>query len=79
MFNIGDRVQHKKTGEVGIVIGYGHQFINDFYFTTITVKLLNPTVTESIVEDLYTQWCAWQNDNPPTADYQNQATNLTAA
>ncbi|AFZ35613.1 hypothetical protein Sta7437_2061 [Stanieria cyanosphaera PCC 7437] len=68
MFNIGDRVRHKATGEVGTVIGYGHQFVNDFYLTTIIVRLLNSTVTESVVEDLYTEWLGWQNDTPPKAE-----------
>jgi hypothetical protein len=68
MFNIGDRVQHKATGQIGTVIGYGHQIVNDFYLTTIIVRLLNPTETESIVEDLYTDWLPWENDTLPKTD-----------
>ncbi|GAB4231966.1 MAG: hypothetical protein Kow0049_14570 [Stanieria sp.] len=79
MFNISDRVQHKTTGEVGIVIGYGHQIVNDFYLTTIIVRLLNPSVTESIVEDLYTDWLAWEDDTLPKATPQNIPHCLSAA
>ena len=65
MFDLGDRVQHKQTGDVGIVVGYGHRIVDNNYWTTIKVKLIPSTSIQGIVEDLFSEWlfCHKQNDN----------------
>ena len=62
MLNIGDRVQHKQTGSVGKIIGYGYQKITDsYYLTTLKVEVFKDTPVEPIIEDLFNQWQAWQD------------------
>lgn len=56
MFNIGDRVLQKKTGNVGQVIGHGHELIGECYQPTIKVLFLEPTGKKTIIEDIPTEW-----------------------
>jgi hypothetical protein len=56
MPNIGDRVQHKKTNNIGTVVAYGHWIINDVYLTTIKVRLSKEQGEKSIVEDVVSEW-----------------------
>lgn len=58
MLRIGDFVQHKHTELSGVVIGYGHQIINDVYLPTLVVHLdrnLN-FARKGIIEDLSSEW-----------------------
>jgi hypothetical protein len=58
MLRIGDFVQHKQTDLIGVVIGYGHQIIDDVYLPTLVVHLdRNQNFSSTgIVEDLSSQW-----------------------
>lgn len=63
MFNVGDYVFNQKTGNLGKVIGYGHQMVNNAYISI--VKLLVDCATDSrrrefIEEDLFTVWIGWE-------------------
>ena len=63
MFNIGDYVQHQKTGQLGKVIGYGHQILNSGFTTTLKVlveQAENSRHKGFVVEDLYSAWTQWQ-------------------
>jgi hypothetical protein len=62
MFNLNQVVQHKKTGKVGKVIGYGYQTFENVYFLTIKVQLLKDISTKAIMEDLTNEWSSWQQD-----------------
>ena len=63
MFNISDRVQHKQTGDVGMVVGYGYRMVNNNYWTTIKVKSTDPTSLKGIIEDLFNEWLLCQEDD----------------
>ncbi|WP_017318531.1 hypothetical protein [Mastigocladopsis repens] len=59
MLNVGDCAIHQKTGEFGVVIGYGHELVNNAYQTTLKVLVSNQNnnnQTSSIKEDLYSEW-----------------------
>ncbi|MGV2828558.1 hypothetical protein [Myxosarcina sp. GI1(2024)] len=56
MFNIGDRVLQKKTGNIGEVIGHGHELIGECYQPTIKVLFLEPTGKKTVIEDIPTEW-----------------------
>lgn len=62
MFNVGDYVLNQKTGNIGKVIGYGHQLLNEGYTTTLKV-LVDYALTSSkrgiIEEDVYASWVRW--------------------
>lgn len=64
MFNIGDRVIHKTTGQVGKVFGYGHQMVDGAYLPTITVRILEETNIHhsSFIEDLSCEWVQVDRD-----------------
>jgi hypothetical protein len=62
MFNLNQVVQHKKTGKVGKVIGYGYQTFENVYFLTIKVQLLKNLSTKPVVEDMINEWFSWQQD-----------------
>jgi hypothetical protein len=62
MFNLNQVVQHKKTGKVGKVIGYGYQTFENVYFLTIKVQLLKNFPTKPVVEDMINEWFSWQQD-----------------
>lgn len=59
MFSIGEQVLNRQTGNIGKVIGYGHEILNGGY--TPTVKVLIVRVKNSgrrgaLEEDLYLNW-----------------------
>lgn len=58
MLRIGDFVQHKQTDLTGVVIGYGHQIIDDIYLPTLVVHLDRSSVfsRKGIMEDLSSEW-----------------------
>ena len=56
MFKLSDRVCHKQTGNVGIVIGYGHRMVNNVYLTTLKVQITNSTSRKEIIEALASDW-----------------------
>jgi hypothetical protein len=58
MLNIGDYAQHQITGQIGQVIGYGHQMLNGVFLTTVTVRVTNPKEMghSSFVEDVSSAW-----------------------
>lgn len=62
MFNIGDCVLNEKTGNIGKVIGYGHQLLTEGYTTTLKVLVeygLTPVRRGSVEEDIYSSWVEW--------------------
>jgi hypothetical protein len=71
MHNIGDRLQHKKSGNIGKVVAYGHWIINDVYLTTLKVLLDKETGETNIVEDVVTEWIHLE-------DYDNQSSRSTS-
>ena len=66
MFNLSDRVRHKLTGDIGLVVGYGHKMVKNNYLTTIKVLItrssLKDTSIRLILEDLWEQWEICQGD-----------------
>ena len=57
MFNLGDRVKHSDTGEIGIVIGHGKRIVNNQCLATVKVKLVNSTARKkATIKDLDSQW-----------------------
>ena len=57
MFNLGDRVKHIDTGNIGIVVGYGKRIVNNKCSTTVKVKLLNSTTSKkATIKDLDSKW-----------------------
>jgi hypothetical protein len=59
MLTVGDCAIHQKTGESGVVIGYGHELVNNAYQTALKVLVSNQNETNqtsSIKEDLYSEW-----------------------
>ncbi|HAX75181.1 MAG TPA: hypothetical protein DCY88_04925 [Cyanobacteria bacterium UBA11372] len=62
MFSIGDYVFNQKTGEIGEVIGFGHQILDSGYTTTLKVLVAHPEDSARkivIAEDLYSAWSMW--------------------
>ncbi|BAY77055.1 hypothetical protein NSTC745_06850 [Nostoc sp. DSM 114161] len=63
MLNIGDYALHQKTGQVGQVLGYGHQLMDGVYITTLKVKMTKRQETNhqsTFVEDAYSTWTLTQ-------------------
>ncbi|WP_016875387.1 hypothetical protein ACF3DV_19355 [Chlorogloeopsis fritschii PCC 9212] len=63
MFNIGDYVINQKTGNLGKVIGYGHQILSSGYETTLKVLVAKSAICQKkgfLEEDLYSQWLQCQ-------------------
>ena len=57
VLNIGNRVKHKDTGNIGMVVDYGHRIVNNKCMDTVKVKLINSTSNKkSVVQDLDSQW-----------------------
>ncbi len=58
MLRIGDFVQHKQTEVSGVVIGYGHQIIDDIYLPTLVVHLdrSHSVNRKGVIEDLSSKW-----------------------
>ncbi len=65
MFNIGDRVVNQKTGQIGKVIGYGHQILKSGYETTLKVLVTESETARRgvVMEDLYSVWIHGQGLN----------------
>lgn len=64
MFSIGKQVFNQNTGNIGKVIGYGHEVLDSGY--TLTLKVLIARVKNSgrrkaVEEDLYSNWVAILN------------------
>jgi hypothetical protein len=59
MLNIGDYVRHQITGQIGQVIGYGHQILQGVYLTTLKVRASNSQGIDNqskFIEDVYSEW-----------------------
>lgn len=56
VLNIGNRVKHKDTGDIGKVVDYGHRIVNNKCMDTVKVKLINSSNEKSVVQDLDSQW-----------------------
>ena len=57
MFNLGDRVKHLDTGEIGIVVGYGKRIVNNKCLAILKVELINSTArTKATIKDLDSKW-----------------------
>lgn len=70
MLTVGDCAIHQKTGESGLMIGYGHELVNNAYQTTLKVLVSNQNETNqtsSIKEDLYSEWLK-TDDNQQVVD-----------
>jgi hypothetical protein len=67
MLTVGDSAIHEKTGELGIVVGYGHELVDNAYQTTLKVLISNQNngdEANSIVkEDLYSAWKKTQEND----------------
>ncbi|BAY64168.1 hypothetical protein NIES22_42630 [Calothrix brevissima NIES-22] len=62
MFTLEDNVINQETGQLGKVIGYGHQIVNNVY--TVTLKVLvsdngNSRKRVYVVEDKISAWSPW--------------------
>ncbi|MEY2833074.1 MAG: hypothetical protein RLZZ574_2333 [Cyanobacteriota bacterium] len=64
MFKISDLVQHKITGTVGRVFGYGCQVSGRIYFMTLKVKPLKGRSFQAYVEDKMDEWHLVRLDDP---------------
>ncbi|MEC4814574.1 MAG: hypothetical protein SAK29_15055 [Scytonema sp. PMC 1069.18] len=63
MLKVGDYAQHQITGQVGTVIGYGHEVLRGVYLTTLKVRAFdnNESPNKSkFVEDVYSAWVLTQ-------------------
>ncbi|WP_017318429.1 hypothetical protein [Mastigocladopsis repens] len=59
MLNIGDYAQHQMTGQIGQVIGYGHQILHGVYLTTLKVRATNNKGSRNrsrFIEDVHSAW-----------------------
>jgi hypothetical protein len=58
MFNIGDRVIHKTTKNIGQIFGYGHRVIDGIYLPTLLVRVKEGTkiYPKGCLEDLSSEW-----------------------
>jgi hypothetical protein len=62
MFSIGEYVLHQESGNIGKVIGYGHQAPNENSTTTLKVLVdyaLNSGKRGVVEEDFYSAWIKW--------------------
>lgn len=62
MFTLEENVINQETGQLGKVIGFGHQIINNVY--TVTLKVLVSDNADSrkrvyVVEDKISAWSPW--------------------
>ncbi|KJH70974.1 hypothetical protein [Aliterella atlantica] len=63
MFNIGDYVFNQKTGNLGKVIGYGHQIVDNAYMSTVKVLVdyaISSRKRGIVEEDLFAVWISWE-------------------
>ena len=66
MFDVGEYVIHQNTGQIGRVIGYGHQILNGVYVTTLKVLVHDTEIIGKrgvIEEDLYSAWIECHSSN----------------
>jgi len=56
MLRVRDVVLHQKTGQSGIVIGYGHQILDGVYLPTLIVQLAEKGHQKRFVEELSSEW-----------------------
>ena len=56
MFKVGDLVQHKTTGKIGKVVGYGCRVFDVSYLMTLKVKPVKGNFFKAPIEDLMNQW-----------------------
>lgn len=59
MFSIGEQVFNRKTGNIGKVIGYGHEVLDIGYTPTLKVliaRVKNSGSRGAVEEDLYSNW-----------------------
>lgn len=63
MLNLGNRVKHLDTGEIGIVIGYGKRIINNKCSTTLKVRLIDRTARKkATIKDIDSKWFPYPED-----------------
>ena len=63
MFNLGDRVKHLNTSEIGIVVGYGKRIINNKCLATLKVKLVDSSNRKkATIKDLDSKWFPCSED-----------------
>lgn len=75
MLNLGDRVKHLDTGEIGIVIGYGKRIVNRKCLATSKVKLINSeTRKKATIKDIDSKWFLCPEDY--RISYDNPARHL---
>lgn len=60
MSRINDVVQHKKTGEIGTIVGYGYRKSDRLYSLTIKVKSGDRLNGGRLMEDVVEEWLFWQ-------------------
>lgn len=56
MFKVGDIVQHKTTGKLGKIVGYGCRVSDRTYLMTLKVKPLKGYFLKPPIEDMMNQW-----------------------
>ena len=57
MFKVGDIVQHKTTGKIGKIVGYGCRLSDRIYFMTLKVKpLKGHYFWQPFIEDTINEW-----------------------
>ncbi len=78
MFKIGNLVQHKTTGKIGKVVGYGCRVSNFAYFMTLKVKPVKGFPFTAPIEDLMSQWRFVSLYSPQLADPNLKRRNLVA-
>ncbi|PSB10256.1 hypothetical protein C7B62_10055 [Pleurocapsa sp. CCALA 161] len=71
MFKVSDLVQHKVTGAVGRVFGYGCQVSGQIYFMTLKVKPIKGISIQAYIEDKMDEWYLVRLDDP-----ESRASNL---
>ena len=64
MFNLGDRVKHLDTGNIGIVVGFGKRIVDRKCLEIAKVKLVQGTTLNkgTTVRDLYSKWLLCPED-----------------
>ncbi len=56
MFKIDDLVQHKTTGKIGKIVGYGCRECDRIYFMTLKVKPSKGHYFKPPIEDIMSEW-----------------------
>ena len=69
MFRVGDIVQHKTTGKIGKIVGYGCRLCDRTYFMTLKVKpLKGHYFWQPFIEDRINEWCFVRLNYPQLLD-----------